>query len=92
MAELKDVCARFTRATNPNELGYTYEQLKSLDDIHVSLIPEKKGTLIKHNEYLVESRVSMNIINNWLFSDFRIYVETCIRIILSVYVSINVPF
>lgn len=58
MVEIKDICAKFNRATNPNELGYTYEQLKSLDDIHVSLIPEKKGTLLKHNEYLVESRVS----------------------------------
>lgn len=58
MVEIKDICDKFNRATNPNELGYTYEQLKSLDDVHVSLIPEKKGTLLKHNEYLVESRVS----------------------------------
>ena len=58
MVEIKDICDKFNRATNPNELGYTFEQLKSLDDVHVSLIPEKKGTLLKHNEYLVESRVS----------------------------------
>ena len=49
--------ARFNRATNPTDFGYSYEELKGLDDITVTLLPEKKGTLLKHNEYQVESRV-----------------------------------
>lgn len=57
LAELKDMWARFNRATNPTEFGYSYEELKGLDDITVTLLPEKKGTLLKHNEYQVESRV-----------------------------------
>ncbi|XP_019853027.1 PREDICTED: sorting nexin-8-like [Amphimedon queenslandica] len=54
--ELKDIKARFVRATNPSELGYTYEDLKGFDEIKVTLIPEKKGALLKHNEYTVESK------------------------------------
>ena len=45
------------RATRPTELGYTYEELKSMDEISVTLIPEKKGVVFKHVEYLVESKV-----------------------------------
>ena len=39
-------------------LGYSYEELKAIDDISISIMPEKKGMLFKHIEYLVESRVS----------------------------------
>ena len=28
-----------------------------MDEISVSLLPEKKGTVFKHNEYMVESKV-----------------------------------
>ena len=45
------------RKTRPTELGYSYEELKTMDDISVSLLPEKKGMLFKHVEYLVESKV-----------------------------------
>lgn len=56
-AEIQTILTRFFRATKPTELGYTYDELKALDEIKVTLIPEKKGTLLKHNEYTVESRV-----------------------------------
>lgn len=46
------------RATNPTQLGYSYDELKHMDDISVSVMPEKKGMVFKHVEYLVESRVS----------------------------------
>lgn len=56
-SEVRDICSRFIRATNPTELGYSYDELKSLDDIKVTLLPEKKGTLLnRHNEYNIESR------------------------------------
>lgn len=61
ITELKDIKAHFVRATNPSELGYTYEDLKGFDEIKVTLIPEKKGALLKHNEYTVESRVSFDL-------------------------------
>ena len=60
--DIREICARYIRATNPTELAYTYEELKALDDIQVTLVPEKKGTLLKHNEYVVESRVSVETI------------------------------
>lgn len=56
-AEIQAILTQFFRATKPTELGYTYEELKALDEIKVTLIPEKKGTLLKHTEYTVESRV-----------------------------------
>ncbi len=46
------------RATNPSQLGYSYEDLKTMDSITVTIMPEKKGMVFKHVEYLVESRVS----------------------------------
>ena len=50
------------RATRPTELGYSYEELKAMDDVLVSLLPEKKGMVFKHVEYLVESKVTGAII------------------------------
>ena len=57
IAEMRDSCMKLFRATRPTELGYTYEELKSMDEISVTLIPEKKGVVFKHVEYLVESKV-----------------------------------
>ena len=57
LSDLKDICSKFYRSTVPTELGYTYDQIKSMDDIVISLLPEKKGTVFKHNEYMVESKV-----------------------------------
>ena len=50
------------RATRPTELGYTYEELKSMDEISVTLIPERKGVVFKHVEYLVESKVKDRVV------------------------------
>ena len=48
---------KVVRATRPTELGYSYEELKAMDDVSVSLLPEKRGMVFKHVEYLVESKV-----------------------------------
>ena len=48
---------RHRRENNPNILGYKYEELIELDTIEVELVPEKKGILLKHNEYHVSSKV-----------------------------------
>lgn len=56
LTELRDLVMQVVRVTNPTQLGYTYEELKSMDDISVTIMPEKKGMLFKHIEYLVESR------------------------------------
>ena len=42
---------------NPAILGLKYEQLVAMDTISVDLVPEKKGILLKHNEYSVHSQV-----------------------------------
>ena len=57
LSELKDICTKFYRGRIPTELGYTYSELKTMDDVSICLLPEKKGTVFKHNEYLVESKV-----------------------------------
>lgn len=66
MSELHDLCMEVLRATRPTELGYSYEELKGMDDISVTIMPEKKGMVFKHVEYLVESRVSMMVCGMWL--------------------------
>ena len=57
LSELKVICTKFYRSTVPTELGYSYDELKTMDDVSISLLPEKKGTVFKHNEYMVESKV-----------------------------------
>ena len=57
MSEVRAACMKVLRATRPTELGYSYEELKAMDDVSVSLLPEKKGMVFKHVEYLVESKV-----------------------------------
>ena len=48
---------RHRRENNPNVLGYNYDELVSLDTVDVELVPEKKGIILKHNEYHVSSKV-----------------------------------
>ena len=57
MSELRSSCMKVLRKTRPTELGYAYEELKAMDDVAVNLLPEKKGMVFKHVEYLVESKV-----------------------------------
>ena len=58
LSELRDMSMQVLRATNPTQLAYSYEELKAMDDVSVTIMPEKKGMVFKHVEYLVESRVS----------------------------------
>lgn len=58
MSELRSSCMKILRKMRPTELGYNYEELKAMDDVSVNLLPEKKGMVFKHVEYLVESKVS----------------------------------
>ena len=64
MSDLRSACMKVMRATRPTELGYSYEELKAMDDVIVNLLPEKKGMVFKHVEYLVESKVKLIISHN----------------------------
>ena len=57
MSDVRSACLKVLRKTRPTELGYSYEDLKAMDDVSVNLLPEKKGMVFKHVEYLVESKV-----------------------------------
>lgn len=57
LSDLKTLSVRHRRENNPNVLGYNYDELVSLDTVDVELVPEKKGIILKHNEYHVSSRV-----------------------------------
>ena len=61
LSDLKTLSARVRREKNPNILGYNYEDLLALDNIEVELLPDKKGLLLKHNEYHVSSRVGFSL-------------------------------
>ncbi len=57
IAELQNIYIKMFRATLPTDLGYTYEELKTMDSVAVTLVPEKQGTVFKHVEYLIQSKV-----------------------------------
>ena len=57
LSELTEICSKFYRKAHPTELGFSYSEIKMMDELTVNLLPEKKGTVFKHNEYLVESKV-----------------------------------
>ena len=59
LSNLKSLSTKHRRENNPNILGYAYEDLRELDSVEVDLIPEKKGILLKHNEYTVSSKVGV---------------------------------
>ena len=63
------------RATNPTQLGYTYEEIKAMDEISVTIMPEKKGMVFKHVEYLVESKVGIQLKYVALLSCFIIHAD-----------------
>ncbi|XP_032226562.2 sorting nexin-8 [Nematostella vectensis] len=55
LSDLKKFSVQVQREQNPNILGYSYEELMALDNIEVELLAEKKGILLKHNEYHISS-------------------------------------
>lgn len=70
LSDLKSLSVRHRRENNPNVLGYNYDELMSLDTVDVELVPEKKGIILKHNEYHVSSKVRQGLdkeINSWSF-------------------------
>lgn len=74
LSELKAICSKFYRRTVPTELGYSYSEIKAMDEVTVSLLPEKKGTVFKHNEYMVESKNFKAHVRR-RFRDFEAYYE-----------------
>lgn len=63
LSDLKSLSVHQRRENNPNVLGYNYDELVSLDTVEVELVPEKKGIILKHNEYHVSSKVRGQIKN-----------------------------
>ena len=74
LSDLKTLSVRQRRENNPNVLGYNYDELVSLDTVDVELVPEKKGIILKHNEYHITSKVRKreNAVNNDYY-DFLFY-------------------
>ena len=70
MSELRSSCMKILRKMRPTELGYSYEEIKAMDEVSVNLLPEKKGMVFKHVEYLVESKVSQTVqqgmVSRWI--------------------------
>ncbi|XP_077979974.1 sorting nexin-8-like [Glandiceps talaboti] len=56
LSDLKSFSTQLRREKNPSVLGYSYGELCELDNIKLELAPEKKGLLLKHNEYEVTSQ------------------------------------
>lgn len=69
LSDLKSLSVRQRRENNPNVLGYNYDELVSLDTVEAELVPEKKGIILKHNEYHVSSK-KHNCTVNRRYNDF----------------------
>ncbi|XP_033106676.1 sorting nexin-8-like [Anneissia japonica] len=55
LTELKTLTVQVRKEKNPSVLGFNYKQLQEMDVVSVGLVPEKKGLLLKHVEYEVQS-------------------------------------
>lgn len=56
-SDFKFFSVRYRRENNLNVLGYNYDELVSLDIVDVEFVFEKKGIILKYNEYYVFSKV-----------------------------------
>ena len=57
LSDLRKLTLRFRRQSHPTQLGYTYDELVGLDTLHLRIIPGKKGLIMKHVEFILESHV-----------------------------------
>lgn len=80
VAELRDTCLKLHRVKEPTELGLVYDELRSMDDVSVTLVPEKQGVVFKHVEYIVESKAMKSSVRR-RYKDF----ESLYEILLSKY-------
>ena len=64
-SELHGISVSILKGGGAVRLTQSYEELKAMDEVSVTLIPEKKGVVFKHVEYLVESRVRLCVVY-WL--------------------------
>lgn len=55
----------------------SYHQIMSLDDVAVEILPEKKGVLMKHTEYLVKSLAFDSSVPR-RYTDFEVFYELLI--------------
>ena len=55
LTEMRAASVRLRRERTPNVLGFSFQELSSLDQIKLELVPEKKGLILKHVEYEVTS-------------------------------------
>lgn len=56
------------------DLSLSYNQLMSLDDVTVDTLPEKKGMIMKHTEYLIRS-TNYNSSSQRRYTDFEVFYD-----------------
>lgn len=56
ISDMKTVTVQAQKKKNPSILGLTYEELVATDTISIQLVPQKKGIILKHNEYSIHSQ------------------------------------
>ncbi|XP_062507817.1 sorting nexin-8-like [Corticium candelabrum] len=71
LSDLRKLTLRFRRQSHPTQLGYTYDELVGLDTLHLRIIPGKKGLIMKHVEFILESHTHGTSIQR-RYSDFEI--------------------
>lgn len=72
---LKTLSKRMWREHNPSLLNLSYDELVKADVATVELVPEKKGIILKHVEYVVTSQKYRSKVNR-RYNDFLVFYET----------------
>jgi sorting nexin-8 len=74
LSDLRKLTVRVRRQSQPTRLGYTYDELVSLDTLYLRIIPGKKGLIVKHVEFILESHSHGTSIQR-RYSDFEVLHE-----------------
>ncbi|XP_013789133.1 sorting nexin-8-like isoform X2 [Limulus polyphemus] len=74
LSDLKALSVRLRREKNPTRLSMSYREVCSRDIIKVTLIPKKKGLILKHVEYEVSSQRFNSVVQR-RYNDFVVLHE-----------------
>ncbi|XP_064406510.1 sorting nexin-8-like isoform X2 [Halichondria panicea] len=76
-SELADISLSLIKGEGAVKLLLSYDDIKAMDDVSVTLIPEKKGMVFKHVEYLVESKELQSSVRR-RYRDFEAFYDILI--------------
>ena len=74
LSNLTKMTLEIDRQSNPTVLGFTYDDLVAMDTLYLSVIPGKKGLIVKHVEFTLDSQLHGTSVHR-RYSDFEVLHE-----------------